>query len=279
MLQNMNVYQKQDSCTWGLYLFQSGDHRCKPSHNFGPAIRNHYLIHIVRSGCGIFQSNNKSYKVDTGEGFLIEPNQVTYYEADASTPWHYYWIGFDGHEVKNILQLVGISQKNPIFSLSDLTTACEILDGIQKTSYQESNYLSIQGALYNFFSYIQGKELSVSTDTLAQQAADYIHKNFSYPIQITEIAYKLSIDRTQLFRLFKESYCMSPQAYLIEYRLKQAAYLLEQPNITITEAMYSSGFTNPSYFSRQFHSKYGCSPSMYRTEIQNSETKIYVPFK
>lgn len=35
------------------------------------------------------------YTLGRGEGFLIEPNKQTFYQADENEPWHYLWSGFD----------------------------------------------------------------------------------------------------------------------------------------------------------------------------------------
>ena len=33
--------------TGGLYVCQMGEEACEPSHAYGPAVRDHYLIHFV----------------------------------------------------------------------------------------------------------------------------------------------------------------------------------------------------------------------------------------
>ena len=65
-----------------LVVYQCGMEKCKPSYSYGPAVRDHYLIHFIIKGSGIFYVNGKSYEIKANQGFLICPDVVTYYKAD-----------------------------------------------------------------------------------------------------------------------------------------------------------------------------------------------------
>ena len=61
----------------------AGFEDCSPGHFFGPAVRNHWLIHYVTSGIGYFEIEGKQYTVPSGSMFVIPPYIETFY-ADAS---------------------------------------------------------------------------------------------------------------------------------------------------------------------------------------------------
>ena len=80
-----------------LSLYQFGWERCKPSHAFGPAARNHYLFHYVISGTGVLNADDAegvthTYSIKSGQGFMIFPDQITMYIADKTLTWVYVWI-------------------------------------------------------------------------------------------------------------------------------------------------------------------------------------------
>lgn len=77
-------------------IYFCGHEHCQPGHSFGPAVRPHYLIHVVLSGKGIFKHQGHTYSLKSGDSFLIKPMDSTYYEADRNNPWEYAWIGFNG---------------------------------------------------------------------------------------------------------------------------------------------------------------------------------------
>ena len=80
----------------GLTIYFCGHESCAPGHFFGPAIRTHYLLHVILKGKGIYRTGSKEYSLKEGEGFLIKPQEVTYYEADPLEPWEYAWVSFAG---------------------------------------------------------------------------------------------------------------------------------------------------------------------------------------
>ena len=107
-----------------LTLYQYGWERCKPSHSFGPVIRNHYLFHYVFSGKGLLYSTDSSglthkYTISANHGFLISPRQINTYVADEKNPWEYAWIEFDGLKAKECLDNAGLTIDAPIYRTTD----------------------------------------------------------------------------------------------------------------------------------------------------------------
>ena len=78
----------------GLNPVQFGYESCRPSHSFGPAIREYWLLHCVVRGYGVYEIGSRKYNVTPGEIFVIPPYEKTYYCADSKNPWSYIWIGF-----------------------------------------------------------------------------------------------------------------------------------------------------------------------------------------
>ena len=99
-----------------LYLCYCGLEKCVPLYSFGPAVRPNYLIHYVLDGEGYYYVNDNKYKVRKNQGFLIEPNVVTFYQADKDNPWTYLWIGIDGDKAKLYLNSVGLDSEHLIFT-------------------------------------------------------------------------------------------------------------------------------------------------------------------
>jgi AraC family transcriptional regulator len=69
----------------------------------------------------------------------------------------------------------------------------------------------------------------------------------------------------QLVRHFKTVFGRTPYQYLIDIRLRHAAYLLMQTKDDIRDITWASGFNDPSAFCRAFRAAYGTSPGQYRT--------------
>ncbi len=87
-----------------LSIFNCGHEYCQPGHTWGPGVRDHYLIHLVVAGKGVYQVNGAAYNLQEGDLFLAKPNQLITYAADETDPWEYYWVGFNGACANKLVQ-------------------------------------------------------------------------------------------------------------------------------------------------------------------------------
>lgn len=256
-----------------LYLCFCGYAKCQPLHNFGPAVRPNYILHYILKGRGRFTIGKETYNLCAGQGFLIPPEIQTYYEADRDEPWTYLWIGFAGEKAGEYLRELGLSRERPIFQ-------CEckeeleriILSMLEKKTYTVSNEYFLEGILYQFFSVLaQHMEIEadkqVGNDNLyIRKAVEYIQNHYSYPIQIKEIADYVGINRSYLYTLFMEQFCLSPKEYLTNFRITRAAQLLEITDLSIESVAMSCGYQNTPGFSKTFKECIGVTPSQYKKE-------------
>ena len=74
-----------------------------------------------------------------------------------------------------------------------------------------------------------------------------------------------------LYRKLKQLTGLSTVEYIRSVRLKKAAILLQNGNFTVSEAMYSVGFSNASYFTRAFSAQYGKTPSEYLKQYKKQD--------
>lgn len=248
-----------------IEIYYCGREVCSPGHFFGPAIRQHYLLHVVLQGKGIFNDGIRKYSLTAGEAFLIFPKEVTYYRADEQEPWEYAWIGFDGTEAGAILKQCGLSAETPVCAGKEQDlwrqAICEMVTLFQQ---ERCNEYAMLAQFYQLFAQIyqieENREKHDYGKGYLQAAKEYIKHNYGYPIKIEDIAKHIGIDRTYLFKLFKQEERISPQQYLIHYRIKIARDLLMQSTLSITEIAYSCGFGDTASFSRHYKAKMGKRP-------------------
>ena len=56
-------FKQSDTNNIELSIFNCGLERCAPGQTWGPGIRDHYLIHLVVSGRGVFEVGGKTFAV------------------------------------------------------------------------------------------------------------------------------------------------------------------------------------------------------------------------
>ena len=254
----------------GLNLYQCGWEACAKGHSFGPAVRDHYLIHCVFKGKGRFYTPEKSYSLEPGQGFLIMPGQITTYTADLLRPWQYGWVGFHGREASDILAACGLSREQPILSFENGEAVRLQVEELTARFEAGAHDFALLAGLYGFFSLLVTSRSGESGSRMLDVALDFIRKNYSYSLSVEGLAARCGVDRSQLFRVFKRYLGLSPQQYIIQYRLERAADLLRSTDLSVTQIQYSCGFGDLSHFSRLFKSRYGISPAAYQRKENGS---------
>ncbi|MFK7921508.1 MAG: ATP-binding protein, partial [Bacteroidia bacterium] len=78
------------------------------------------------------------------------------------------------------------------------------------------------------------------------------------------LADKMNLSYTQLYRKLKALTNQSASVFIRKVRLEEAAKLLKVGEYSIAEIAYSTGFSDPAYFSRAFSQQYEMPPSVYR---------------
>ena len=68
---------------------------------------------------------------------------------------------------------------------------------------------------------------------------------------------------SKLKRLFKQIFGNSIFNYYQDFRMKEAARLLKEEKLSVSEVGYQLGFTNLSHFSRIFKKHIGMNPKQY----------------
>lgn len=262
-----------------LSLYQSGIEQCDPGHTFGPAARDHYLFHYVLRNRGVLYANDKSdqtrkYVVEAGQGFLIFPEQLTTYVANAEDPWEYMWLEFDGLRVRESLEQTNLSISQPIFSPGPSELHGRMVEEMRHIVDHPANPIfELVGHLYLFFDLFtrcassdepaRGRRMS---DYYVRAAVGFIEKNFARKITIEEIAAICGIDRSYFGKIFHKAVGFSPQTFLMNYRMGKASELLKHTDMSIADIAAAVGYENPLHFSRAFKKSLGSSPRNWRKD-------------
>lgn len=256
-----------------LSIYQYGNEICDPAQMYGPYVRDHFLIHFVKKGKGKFSVGNLTYSVGENQGFIIYPDEITYYEADEENPWTYEWIGFNGGKTEEVLKNLGFKADNPIFYFSKKNFVESIFEKIGEIRPTEiAGQLMLDGYLYMLFSVmkptfpeeVQKREINSSSREYVEQAIEYIKKNYSQKITVNSIADYIGLNRCYMGSIFKKHTKMTPIDFIIEYRMKKAVELFENEKLNISDVARNVGYDDAMLFSRIFKKRYGVSPKKYR---------------
>jgi AraC-like DNA-binding protein len=112
--------------------------------------------------------------------------------------------------------------------------------------------------------------LSLADELFLNQLIDFTEREWrNNDLTVDDFNTHLGYSKSQLYRKMMALIGESPNNFLMSYRLDRSLTLLYKETGNISEIAFESGFSNPSYFSKCFHQKYGHSPSDYLRMKQN----------
>lgn len=102
-----------------------------------------------------------------------------------------------------------------------------------------------------------------------QNLEDKIIENIeNNSFSVHDLSASFGMSRTSLYMKLKNLVDLSPQDFIIHTKLKHAKSLLIKGELSIKEVAYSSGFSNPKYFSTSFKKFYGITPSGFLSSLK-----------
>ncbi len=228
--------------------------------------REYYRIHFILRGEGYYFWSGNEYHLHAGSGFIVFPGEIPKYQVEKDNPWEYFWLAVSGDEMKRLIKKTKLSRSQPIYHCGeDKEAAVDALCGIHNLILDRG--LSIEQCMAAFFDCVKPFEAEVKKNSnYFDTSIRFIHENYRQQITIDDVARNCTIDRTYLYKLFKKNLGISPQEYLLKYRVKKACELLRLSEDSMIDIAYTVGFQDYSAFSKQFKKYCLMSPKEYRRE-------------
>ncbi|NET31389.1 MAG: AraC family transcriptional regulator [Cyanothece sp. SIO1E1] len=102
--------------------------------------------------------------------------------------------------------------------------------------------------------------------------ARYIRQNLYSPISVMELSKQANMSKSKFFNLFKDSFGMTPNEFIIREKIEEAKkIILRYPKKSITAVAYDLGYSDTSYFCKQFKHLIGSSPNTFRKNNQTEQ--------
>jgi len=79
-------------------------------------------------------------------------------------------------------------------------------------------------------------------------------------IMLSDMARAAGMSVSSLSSRFKKTFGLAPKAYLLQYRMRHAAHLLANRNLTVSEIAAQVGYDDLFHFSKTFKKHFGMSP-------------------
>lgn len=262
-----------------LLVHYFGFQKCLPLH-FWQGKRDHFLLHYILSGKGVYIVDEKTYNLSEGDFFLARIGEEVFFQADEFDPWEYCWVGFNGSEVPYILSNTDFknTKNHLVHQNSHDEEIKEIFDNFFKhTGNTLADVMRMTSGLYLIFSILieeksKALQLQGKNYDLLIEISEYIEKNLSNTnLSVKNICQKFGLSPSTLYRMFVKETALSPIEYIIEHRMKCACILMRSEKQSISEIAYKVGYNDPLYFSKHFKKIFKLSPTSFVQKYANQK--------
>jgi len=112
-----------------------------------------------------------------------------------------------------------------------------------------------------------GIEMGSADEKLLQRIVATIQANLENPeFDVGTLCQEVGISRVHLNRKLKETGNVPPSLLIKSFRMKQAAYLLVNNKVNVSEVAYRVGYSSHSYFTNSFREFFGMTPREFVTK-------------
>ncbi len=98
-----------------------------------------------------------------------------------------------------------------------------------------------------------------------RQVFEYIENHYAAPVSLEMLANAAGMSPKYFCRFFRSITHQTPMEYVNSYRVGQAAGMLADPDLSITDISLNCGFNDSSYFVKVFKKYKGMTPGQYRS--------------
>lgn len=246
-------------------------------------------INLIREGEAVFQVYQKSYRVRTGEGFLLNRNVPHSCSSPGNEHVRYSTIlvrpdflyGDFGSDVeRKCFQPFLQNSAIPCIYLTGFDeNGKEILQKLNQVeeAFDRKRFcyeLKIKGLLCEAFAMIlygHRQELTKFVSANLQELErlekmlNYLNMHFTEVISLQDLADQVHLSREVCCRLFKKMTGKTITGYLEEYRVNKSFSLVQSGQYSMIQITEMVGFSNPSRFASAFRKRFGCNPGEYHS--------------
>lgn len=234
----------------------------------------HELIFCL-NGSGFIRLENTLHEVKKGNLAWLPVRWPHEHFPDKKQPWEILWLRIDGAKLNNIMQILNVPQQ-PVFEFATPETVTAIYHSLFELMRSHTLLTDVHCDVLCsqlIYTLLEHRSFEATTSRVITHRGlgrliYQIHSHYNDDWDIDKFMQYCQVSKSQLFRLFQETFDQSPLKWLKNYRLSQARRLLVETEETIGRIAGQVGYNDPLHFSRDFHRAVGISPREFRRREQ-----------
>lgn len=231
-----------------------------------------FLIVYVLSGSGKLDYDGRTYALGEGQAFFINCEKPHCYCSDEENPWEILWVHFNGATSAQYFdyfyrKTAAVFMPENTFSMENtLRNIIEINDSAGADCAIRSSLLIVT-LLTEIL-----ETTAISSEPVQETAKtvkQYLNSNFTEKITLEQLSAQFFMSKFHLEREFKKYCGITIFDYITAKRITLAKRLLRFTDKSIDEISTACGFSDQSYFNRQFKKAEGMTGTAFRKKWRN----------
>lgn len=242
-----------------------------------PHFHDEYELYFLLSGSRLFYINDKIYPIAGGSLAFVDGETMHRSFSDCNAPHMRFVIC-----VKKAL----LNKKFPEIAEAFAGGGCFSLDKNAQNMFRrllddirrefESDFplrseaiLSLVTKVFiEFYRLFQSSEIEInSCPPEISNIISFINAHYSEKFSLSDVSSQCGISVSRLTRIFKSATGYTIVEFTNNLRIKEAAELIKNTRLPISEIALRTGFSSFSYFGKLFCACYGISPLKYRKNV------------
>lgn len=116
--------------------------------------------------------------------------------------------------------------------------------------------------------FVKEPSFAIKRNSPMLAVAERINLGYPQKLSVTDLAKEFGYNTDYFSHVFKETFGLSPQKYIINKRISVAKHLLLTGDKSVSEIALDCGFSDPLYFTRLFSKETGVSPSFFKQSFK-----------
>ena len=219
------------------------------------------LFEYILEGEGEVWIDGRWQTASVGDFYILPAGMDQIYRSSENNPWKKLWVNYYSDYMPSFLSAYGI--RGGVFHSESVRTYFEELISLTKSGGGgDETCFRIADRLHKIVRMAAMLNKNEQDDEYGMRRliSTYVHKK----LNLDELAESLHMSKSNLIRIFKKKYGVTPYEYLIDLRLETAKILLKDTKLTIKEIADKLVFFDEHYFSSIFLKKIGVRPGVYR---------------
>ncbi|MGC4154448.1 MAG: AraC family transcriptional regulator [Propionicimonas sp.] len=232
------------------------------------------IIIVCASGRGYCRTTTGVHRIEAAQSLIITAGAAHEYWADDADPWTIWWLHALGPDQACFEAEIRRNTSAPgvVINNHDLLQVMAHMEDVVKAMEADDtrpNVVRAAGAAWRVMAeltadFAEGPRARVEP---ARAAQEYLREHYSAPLQVNDLARRFGYSTSHFSTIFRSAAGSGVVEYVKRLRIAQAAELLGTTSEPISDIAQTVGYSDPLYFSRQFRSVHGCSPSAFRSAL------------